>query len=1208
MQSKYPEKPPLPLDPIKEISALIQTLHATERRLEEVTGGEIDSLTHSDGEPFMLRRARGQLRANEIAKQSAILDALPAQIALLDMQGIIVSVNDAWHRFAVSNSTLGRQANVGADYLAIRDGLNGFDLSLAEQVSEGIRSVLFRGAKAFSMEYPNHTSTEQRWFLLIVAPLAPDHPSGAVVMHVDLTAKKQAEERVRTSESRFRQIADNIRDVFFLQNLDASKIYYVSPAYERIWGRTCESLYADPSTWAQSIHPDDLNDAFTHVSELQVSEFDYEFRIIRPDGVIRWIQVRGFPILDIAGKPYRTAGIASDVTQRKQALEELHESERRFSDLLRNVDLVSVMLDRKARITYCNEYLLQLSGWQLDQVIGKDWFDLFTQLTSNEAEPLFADLLANKPETWHRESEICTRSREARLIRWNNSVLRSGDGEAIGTASIGEDITEQRRVEVRLKRLNRVHSMLSAINSLIVRVIDRDVLFNEACRIAVEEGGLRMSMIGTLESGSKRIVTAGSASDSHETLAAMKEHLGSIDLAANALVMRALTEKIVVVADDSEDHLSGLLGKWYDAAGMHSLAVLPLMVAEESVGVLMLFAGETEFFHEEEVKLLTALAGNVAFAIDHIQKAEKLDYVAYHDELTGLPNRRLLHELLRQSITGAVAQERKLALVLVDIERFKTINDTLGWAAGDALLKEVATRLLGYEAVTGRIGRVDADHFAVIIPDVRTEEALAQRVELRIKEIFGKPFLIGESELRMSVKIGIAMCPTDGVDAEMLFRNAEAALNNAKTVGNKYLFYTQAMNERVAEKLALENQLRQAIENHEFVLFYQPKVDLKTGRIAGLEALLRWQRPGHEPLPPQHFIHALEDTGLILEVGNWVIEAACRQMDQWMRSSIGSVQVSVNVSSRQFIEGDLDAAVIKALKDNDIPADQFELELTESSLMADTQRTITILQNVKRLGVEISVDDFGTGYSSLAYLRSFPLDKLKIDIAFIRNVTSDPGAASIVQAIIRMAHSLKLEVIAEGVETLAQLRYLRREGCDYIQGYYFSQPLPASEIEKMLREQRCLPNPDDEADARLETLLLVDDDEGVLSALQRLLRRDGYRILVAQSAAAGFEVLALYPVQVILCDQRMPDMSGTEFFDRVKELYPSTLRIILSGFTDLDSILAAINQGAIYRFYTKPWENKALRENIREAFRNYHLLRANSGVHEMAGAGISPPA
>ncbi|HEV2608422.1 MAG TPA: EAL domain-containing protein, partial [Xanthomonadaceae bacterium] len=309
-----------------------------------------------------------------------------------------------------------------------------------------------------------------------------------------------------------------------------------------------------------------------------------------------------------------------------------------------------------------------------------------------------------------------------------------------------------------------------------------------------------------------------------------------------------------------------------------------------------------------------------------------------------------------------------------------------------------------------------------------------------------------------------------------------------------------------------------------------------------------------------------------------------------MRTPIGPMQVSVNVAGRQFIEGDVEGDVVKALARYGIPADLLELELTESSLMENTARTITTLQNLKQLGVQISIDDFGTGYSSLAYLRRFPIDKLKIDIAFIRDITTNPDAAAIALTIIRMANGLKLDVIAEGVETEAQLAYLRRHGCDQIQGYYFSRPLPLPGIEQILRDEKRLSPTDGIANAPLKTLLLVDDEPDILIALQRVLRLEGYNILSASSAAEGFELLALHPVQVILCDQRMPVMSGAEFLDRVKVLYPDALRIIVSGYTDLESIMESINRGSIYRFYTKPWDSDVLRDNIRNAFRHYALM------------------
>ena len=561
----------------------------------------------------------------------------------------------------------------------------------------------------------------------------------------------------------------------------------------------------------------------------------------------------------------------------------------------------------------------------------------------------------------------------------------------------------------------------------------------------------------------------------------------------------------------------------------------------------------------------------------------------HYDPLTGLPNRKLFYESLQATLERAPA-DAMVAVLIVDLDHFKNINDTLGHAIGDELLRQFGRRLVECMPARDTIGRMGGDEFAMILTMPDGQHA-ATIVANRIREALREPFDLVGHEVAITASVGITMHPDDASDPETLLKYADTAMYRAKKAGrDTFRFFTAQMNTEALAQIKLEKAVRKAVENEEFVHYYQPKVKLGSGRVSGMEALLRWQRPGHGLVSPAEFIPVLEDTGLIVRVGTWVVDSACRQIDQWLHSAIGPMQISVNVSGRQFIEGDLEADVVSALRAHHVPADLLELELTESSLMANTTRTIATLHNLKQLGVQISIDDFGTGYSSLAYLRRFPIDKLKIDIAFIRDITTNPDAASIARTIIRMAHGLKMEVIAEGVETEAQLTYLRRNGCDQIQGYFFSKPLSLSEIEQMLREEKRPPPTDGIANAPLKTLLLVDDEPDILTALQRVLRLEGYNILTAQSAAVGFELLAIHPVQVIVCDQRMPVMSGAEFLDRVKVLYPDALRIVLSGYTDLELVMDSINRGSIYRFYTKPWDSDVLRDNIREAFRHYALM------------------
>jgi diguanylate cyclase (GGDEF)-like protein/PAS domain S-box-containing protein len=574
---------------------------------------------------------------------------------------------------------------------------------------------------------------------------------------------------------------------------------------------------------------------------------------------------------------------------------------------------------------------------------------------------------------------------------------------------------------------------------------------------------------------------------------------------------------------------------------------------------------------------------------------QRLLKLAHFDTLTGLPNRSQFYDALGRALEQAGEHKWAVGVLFLDIDRFKTVNDTLGHPVGDELLRQFSSRLVDCLRVRDTIGRFGGDEFAAILLLPEGAQTAVVVVD-KIREALRRPFDLKGHEVTVTASIGITIFPDDSLDADTLIQYADTAMYRAKEAGrDAFRFFTAEMNAQSLARLDLENALRHAIENEEFVLYFQPKVHIGSGRISGAEALIRWQRPGHGMVSPQLFVPILEDAGLIVPVGAWVLDQACRQIRAWSDSAVGKVQLSVNVSGIQFFVGGLENEVRNALTKHDIAPELLELELTESCLMSNAEETITVLRNLKALGIKVSVDDFGTGYSSLAYLKRFPIDKLKIDIAFVREVTSNPDDAAIVLAIIHMAHSLKLQVIAEGVEREAQLAYLHRHGCDEMQGYYFSRPVPAEEFAAMLREGRRLATPSDGVMTPQQTLLIVDDDAFMLDVLADFLAQDGYRILTAQTAAEGFDLLARNKVQVILCDQCMPMMSGTEFMERVKHLCPDTFRIMLSAYADLTPIMAAINHGAIDRFYTKPWKGAVLRENIREGFRLH--AQAHGGAH-----------
>jgi diguanylate cyclase (GGDEF)-like protein len=785
---------PAESDRQEEVSALIETLHVTGQRLEDLTAGEVDTVTDRRGRTVMLRRAQDHMRHHEAAKQAAILNALPAHIALLDAQGRIISVNQAWRQFADANLLQAPAYGVGLSYLDICDNARGDAAAEAQQVAAGIRSVLAGAVKSVSLEYPCHSPTGQGWFLMTVTPLADQSPHGVVVMHLNITERKLAERTII--------------------------------------------------------------------------------------------------------------------------------------------------------------------------------------------------------------------------------------------------------------RLNRVYAVLGGINTLIVRVRDRDELFRDACRVAVDAGGFRMAMIAIVDRGTLMLALSASAGKDETLLNAIKSILSSAADAPKTMGVRAIREKRAVVSNDSQNDPQVIFNTKYADSGVFSMAVLPLMVANEAVGVLALYAGEIDFFQEEELKLLTELAGDIAFAMDHLDKQERLNYLAYYDVLTGLANRSLFMERVAQYMRSAALGGHQLALFLVDLERFKNINDNLGTHVGDELLRQVAQWLTHHAAGdVNLLARVGADHFAVVLPVLRPGRDLSRLVDAWTADFQKHPFHLNDTVFHLSAKGGVALFPNDGTDAATLFKHAEAALKKAKASGERYLFYTRIMTAAGAANLTLENQLRRALDNAEFELYYQPKVSLASGRMTSAEALIRWNDPRTGLVPPGQFIPILEQTGLIHKVGRWALRQAIKDYLGWRAAGLPVVRIAVNVSPLQLRDRGFIAEVRQAISIDAQAAAGLELEITESLIMENVEHSIASLRALRDMGISIAIDDFGTGFSSLSYLSKFSVDSLKIDRAFVVEMTASTQGLALVSTIINLAHALKLKVVAEGVETEAQARLLRELDCDEMQGYLFSRPVPAAIFE-----------------------------------------------------------------------------------------------------------------------------------------------------------------
>ena len=616
-----------------------------------------------------------------------------------------------------------------------------------------------------------------------------------------------------------------------------------------------------------------------------------------------------------------------------------------------------------------------------------------------------------------------------------------------GAVIMHTDITIRKQAEIGVKRLNRVYAVLSQINGLIVRAHDRDELFGEACRIAIATGGFHMAMIAMVDRVTSKIVPIATAGLDEELLQAIGNVFASDEEAPTAMAAKGVRDKLAIVSNDVETDSRALLRDNYARAGVRSLAILPLIVADEAVGFLTLYSREKDFFHEDEMKLLTELSVDVAFAIDHIDKQERLDHLASYDQLTGLANRRLFLERLVQRTRAAADGGHRLALFLIDLERFKNINDSLGRPAGDALLQQVSEWLTQHLGDADQVARIGEDHFAVLLPEEKQASDVTRQLEAMIDAFIGHPFRLNGDVYRIAAKFGVARFPDDGADADLLFKNAEAALKKAKAEGRQHLFYTPQMTATVTQRLNLENQLRHALENDEFVLHYQPKVNLGSGEVTGVEALIRWNDPRTGLVLPGVFIPVLEETGLIYSVGLWALHQSLKDYLRWRAAGWHAVRIAVNVSPLQLRHPGFIAVIEQIVASDTHAAEGLELELTEGAIMDDLKQASSSLLAIRALGISIAIDDFGTGFSSLGYLSKLPIDTLKIDRLFVAGMVADSRGLSLVSTIINLAHSLQLKVVAEGVETEEQSRLLRLLKCDEMQGYLFSRAVAVDVLE-----------------------------------------------------------------------------------------------------------------------------------------------------------------
>lgn len=797
---------------------------------------------------------------------------------------------------------------------------------------------------------------------------------------------------------------------------------------------------------------DRLRDALMQGKAFEGEAINY--RKDRSEYLQKW---RIAPILDADGRIGHYVATLRDITESRRTEDALQDSRRRLDGIVSSAMDAIISVDSDRYILLTNAAAETMFGYAAEEMKGQR-LDGLMPTRFHAAHTRHFQSFGQVGITSRRMGSlqaVLGRRKNGEEFPIEASISRYHSGGRQFFTAILRDITERARSEARIRSLDRVRDVMAGINSLIVRVKTREELFREACAIAIGTGGFCAGWIGLIADA--RISVPLSAWCGEAT--AYRGHVEAIlsdEASARTSMASSLVSASPIVVNDiaSDDRVT--LREAALASGFRSLVVLPLCIGGKPVALFTLYSAQAGLFDEDEMKLLTQMADDLSLALDHIQKTETLDFLACYDPLTGLANRSLFLDRVTQYMHSATAGGRKLALVLTDLERFRSVNDTFGRAVGDALIKHVSAWMARMIGDANLLARIDADHFALVLPDVESEEAVARYLEQSRKDFLDDPFLVDGFELRVVSKVGLAVFPEDGADAETLFNHAEAALKKAKESGERYVFYTQKMTDIVAGKLALESRLVHALENEEFVLHYQPKVDLPSHRITGVEALIRWNDPSGGLVPPAEFIPMLEETGLIHQVGKWALLKALQDVKHWRRLGAEAMRVAVNVSSMQLRDPEFVADVERIIEASGGTAGDLELEITESMIMEDIAHGIATLNALRALGVTVAIDDFGTGYSSLGYLSKLPIDTLKIDRTFINGMTESSEGLALVTTIIALAHALKMKVVAEGVEVAEQSTLLRQLGCDEMQGYLFCRPVPCDQLQAMFPKNESL--------------------------------------------------------------------------------------------------------------------------------------------------------
>ena len=793
-------------------------------------------------------------------------------------------------------------------------------------------------------------------------------------------------------------------------------VEYVSENIDQ-FGYSAEQFRTHKKKFSEIVHPDDLDHVVEEVRQYTVEKrksFTQEYRLLSADGEVHWVDDRTVIQFDARGQVTGYLGIITDITERNKAETALKLSQEKYRALVETTHDFVWEVDRKALYTYCSPQVEGLLGYTPEQMLGRTPYEFMTAMDAGVIAGKFREIAGKKRAFTALENTNIHRDGHEIILETSGVPYFDADGQLAGYRGIGRNITERKRVQQQVTGQEKfLQSVIDGVHDSIM-VISKDYtiqLMNQAARDSVQ---------AEFVADSKRPRCHEVSHHSHTPC-------------------------------DGNSHPCPL--KQVLESGEAATVVHKHPAADGSIAFVELIASPLRN-ESGEVQGIIEIARDITSYLSTQRELEQqkvvLHELAHHDALTGLPNRLLFLDRLQQAIKKAHRSNSRLAVLFIDLDRFKQINDSLGHAMGDAVLKAVARRLEGCLREDDVVARLGGDEFTIImdsLSNTRHVVAMAQKligiVQNSVKQ--------EELELYVSASVGIALYPQDGEDAEVLLRNADAAMYRAKSEGkNSFQFYTADMTEQAFERVLMESHLHRALQSDQFTVLYQPQIDLHTDELLGVEALVRWQHPELGQLSPSKFITLAEDTGLILPLGERVLRIACVQMAAWHQAGLKPGRVAVNVTANQLGDSDFLPMIERIFEESGCRPQWLELEITEGVIMQRHERSFQILQRLKNLGIELAIDDFGTGYSSLAYLKRLPVSKLKIDRSFIKDIPEDDSDNAIARAVIAMGRSLDLRVIAEGVERPRQAAFLKKEGCDEVQGYLYGLPLPADQLTERL--------------------------------------------------------------------------------------------------------------------------------------------------------------